>query len=172
MSMLQPESQPAKAKRNSTPSTQSSMRLARDVTAETYAVKAKAFILANDNVGFVIAIQDTAKADAITARQWGAWLSYFKRLGIKGYPALMERLGYFTVPAEWPHLFDADATVQSDNAAADGFERIEGDRKRKFNLSQAAGSAAKKTNIWNQIRREKFQQAPVEPEKPQWWNAE
>lgn len=92
------------------------------VTSETYHAKAKAFILANGNQGVVVAREPSAKAEKATPRQWGAWLAYFRKIGKKGYPELMGRLGYFIVPAEWPHLFDGNATVQGDNSVADAFE--------------------------------------------------
>jgi len=142
------------------------------VTADNYPAKAKAFILAHGNQGFVVANRPTATThvSAVTLRQWGAWLSYFRSIGKKGYPELMERQGYFTVPAEWPHLFDADATVQGDNQAADGYEARERERVRAFNLPRAARDGARSNNIWPQIRREKFEATPDDHlRKREWW---
>lgn len=93
------------------------------VTAETYATKALAFMQANGGAGFVICIRQRqigAETFPARPRQWAAWVSYFRRLGKRVWCA--ESQGHYTVPAEWPHEFDAAATMQGDYAAADAFE--------------------------------------------------
>ncbi len=96
--------------------------LVSGVTAENYGDLGRNFIKAKGS-GFIVAQRDSAKrldgGDTIKATppQWGAWLSYLKRIGYK--TEFMLSRDYFTVPAEWPHLFDVEATVIEDNAAAD-----------------------------------------------------
>jgi hypothetical protein len=47
-------------------------------------------------------------------------MAYWARLPYK-HKAIMAR-EYATTPSEWPHEFDATATMQGDHAAADTFE--------------------------------------------------
>ncbi len=58
-------------------------------------------------------------------RQFGAWRAYFKARRIPTH--FMDRQGQagkpWTVPAEWPHEFDADASVQADHEAGERFMR-------------------------------------------------
>ena len=41
-----------------------------------------------------------------TPREWGAWRAWRKSKNLPS--AYTEKVGYATVPARWPHLFDAD----------------------------------------------------------------
>lgn len=94
-----------------------------DVTRETYGRKGSEFI-AQAGKGFAISQFKTTKAGVdipATPKQWGAWRAYFIRIG---YPcAWMDRQRVVTVPAEWPHLFDANATVEQDKETAEDFYR-------------------------------------------------
>lgn len=67
-------------------------------------------------------------------RQWGAWRNYFKERGIKTTFMDAKLLATvqnrqtvnphcYTVPTEWPHEFDAEATVQGDHEAGNWFMR-------------------------------------------------
>lgn len=69
-----------------------------------------------------------------TPRQWGAWRAYFRERGIK--TAFMDAKAKataenklavnphcWTVPTEWPHEFDTEATVQGDHEAGNWFMR-------------------------------------------------
>jgi hypothetical protein len=88
------------------------------INRNTYARLAQEFIKARGK-GFLIASRFIrAKGEAIekTTDEWGAWLAYFFRLGVK--TALMEAKGYYTVPAQWPHEFDKNQTPEEDYEAA------------------------------------------------------
>ncbi len=98
--------------------------LVRNVTRETYAKLGKQFIASNDNTGFVIALRKVRKGDTnhpATVKQWGAWFAYFQSKGIS--TKFMETRDYYTVPAEWPHQFDADAPVSADYSVGEEFSR-------------------------------------------------
>jgi hypothetical protein len=91
-----------------------------DVTAQNYSDLAIAFMRQNGGVGFVICrrecpINGQSELGKATPAQWAAWRAYFARLGVK--LTLMDGRDYYTVPAEWPHLFDALATIGDDHAA-------------------------------------------------------
>lgn len=98
--------------------------------AENYLKAAKAFVLAREG-GFLIALAPGKKQGAefaASVRQWGAWRAYFKTIGHRQMVRFMdwwgtEKNACLTVPAEWPHLFDAAATVQGDHEAGERFAR-------------------------------------------------
>jgi hypothetical protein len=110
--------------------------LVSGVTNETYAKLGSRFIAAHDGEGFLIALKE-GKSHGVeyhpTLQQWGAWLSYFRRKNIP--TRFMKTRDYWTVPAEWPHLFDTEASIQSDMEAGWHFEnRSHGNEHgRKFN---------------------------------------
>lgn len=69
-----------------------------------------------------------------TPRQWGAWRAYFKARGIRttfmdskakatAENKLTKNPHCWTVPTEWPHEFDSEATVQGDHEAGNLFMR-------------------------------------------------
>lgn len=101
----------------------SATNLVHGVTAENYRDLGKAFIGMQGH-GFLIALRK-GKTQGVeyeqSLRQWGAWLVYFHDKGIK--TTFMQSREFYTVPAEWPHLFDGDATVQGDMVAGEEFER-------------------------------------------------
>jgi hypothetical protein len=87
--------------------------------------------------GFVIGLEE-GELQGVSIpqapRQWGAWRAYFKKRGIKTtfmdakvLATAANKLGVnphcWTVPTEWPHMFDADATVQEDHEAGNLFMR-------------------------------------------------
>lgn len=111
--------------------------LVKDVTKENWAILAGGFMSDRGGVGFPLALarvrNKTGEYDA-TARQWGAWFFYLKAKGIPVWRYMRSRSmevdgtsgepsAVWTAPAEWPHLFDMDATVGDDNEAADKFIR-------------------------------------------------
>ncbi|TXH51317.1 MAG: hypothetical protein E6Q97_18660 [Desulfurellales bacterium] len=123
-----------------------------EITAETYARRGSEFI-AQAGKGFAISLYASRKAGQdlpATPKQWGAWLAYFRSKGIPY--AWMARQRVVTVPAEWPHQFDADATAEGDKEAAEDFYREhaarEEARKRRAkgnDLFETAGAADAKT---------------------------
>lgn len=101
-------------------------QLVHSVTRENYQEVGSAFIGMFGSA--IIALKDGTSGSevwAATPRQWGAWRAYFKTRGIT--TRFMDDRGRqgksWTVPAPWPHEFDADATVQGDMQAADIFAR-------------------------------------------------
>lgn len=95
------------------------------VNRNTYATLAKEFILARGDTGFLIATKFTRTKGSVTEKttdEWGAWLAYFFRMGIK--TALMEAKGYYTVPSQWPHEFDENAPPEDDYEAAGHHRRV------------------------------------------------
>lgn len=83
------------------------------VTADNYAMLGSQFIANNSGRGFVIARRNVSYKDIeATPRQWAAWIGYLKRIGYS--TGQIETRGYCTVPAEWPHAFDASAKFQDD----------------------------------------------------------
>ena len=100
---------------------------------------ATAFI--RDHGGAVIALADGQWKDMkwqATVQQWGAWRAYFKERGIK--ITFMDHQGQagksWTVPAQWPHEFDSEATVQGDYEAGAAFARNY--RPPRLDLADAA----------------------------------
>ncbi len=94
----------------------------RGVDKENYATLGKAFIIANEGTGFFI-VRDAIWATSEfphTPREWGAWMEYLdsKRISRRVFYAK----GQGTVPAQWPHQFDADWLPGNDEQAADIFE--------------------------------------------------
>lgn len=97
--------------------------LVSGVTKDNYASLASAFIGQNEG-GFVIALRPMKKQGedfSASVKQFGAWHSWLKSLGYQ--TKLMDDRGYYTVPAEWPHLFSTEATVQVDMRVGEQFER-------------------------------------------------
>lgn len=122
-------------KQNGVPSLKNTPRqLVHDVTEENYQHVGSAFI--GMFGGAIIALADGRRNDLdwkATPKQFGAWYAYFKRKGIET-KFMMEqgRKGNpWTVPAPWPHEFDADATVQEDYTAGQYFADKLENRKRK-----------------------------------------
>jgi hypothetical protein len=94
------------------------------VTSDNYLDIAKAFL--STYGGAVVAIKDgkmTAYEYSASPKQWGAWRAYFKARKLS--VAFMDERGRdgkcITVPALWPHEFDADASVQDDYRAGEWF---------------------------------------------------
>lgn len=105
------------------------------MNAETFGKLGKAWI--DTKGGFVLGLAE-GECQGVkipqTPRQWGAWRAYFKERGIKtGYmdakaKATAESKAAvnphcWTVPTEWPHEFDSEATVQGDHEAGNWFMR-------------------------------------------------
>ena len=111
--------------------------LVSSVTKENWAILAEGFMADRGGTGFPLALARVrnkhGEYDA-TVRQWGAWLGYLKSRGIPAYRFMRTRSmetdgatgepsAVWTAPAEWPHLFDMDATVADDTDAAERFQR-------------------------------------------------
>lgn len=120
----------------------------KGITAENYYPLAKAFIGAQGH-GFVI-VRDLEWAThefAHSPREWGAWMAYF---AAKKLPRLtIERKGIGTVPAQWPHIFDADWKAAADTHGADRY--VAGLAKETRVASGVVDAAARKTFITNRL---------------------
>ena len=138
------------------------------VTPENYRDLGNAF-LASGRKPFTIAraqckvFSEHAEVTEIepTIRQWGAWLAYFLRKRI--HQQLMATRDWFTVPAEWPHLFDVEATVIQDHLAGDAFQKhfvpdIYGRRRAYFTPDEQIGFRVK---AWAPPAREPFRPFPA-----------
>lgn len=100
------------------------------VTEPTYAKLAEGSMLARGGRGVMIfRIEQMFPTEFglqkrhATRRQWGAWRAYFAKLKIN--LAFFDSRNYYTVPAEWPHLFDADQPEADDIAAAGWYDQQE-----------------------------------------------
>lgn len=121
--------------------------LVRNVDKDNYAKLGSDFIALNEH-GFMIVRDEkhVLKDFPVTARQWCAWLAYF---GAKGIKNCAEKLGRYTVPAEWPHMFDADWTIADDERAG-GYYRPQ--IERDYNASAEVRRAAHKR--WQEAKAE------------------
>lgn len=133
---MSPQEPSTTGRRKTSPSSPSTARnLVRSVTADNWQAVAGAFIGA---YGGVVLGLEAGECQGVafgqSPRQWGAWRAYFKKRGIKTTfmdakaKATAESKATvnphcWTVPAEWPHMFDADATVQEDHEAGNLFMR-------------------------------------------------
>lgn len=72
-----------------------------DVTAETYAGRAKDFALTAGSIPIIERKRD--------GKEWAAWRAYFKRIGMHGSSAMMAEAEKWTVPAKHPADFDTTA---------------------------------------------------------------
>jgi hypothetical protein len=150
-----------------------STNLVHGVTVENFVSLGKAFIAARGGKGFIIALKPYPGFPADekfipTPRQWGAWMSYWSRLEYKT-KAMRER-GHATTPSEWPHEFDAMATIQGDHAAADAFEREWRNEReaRAFQMAGVVKATSKALEAWRYERSRKpvpasHLEAPSEP---------
>lgn len=109
------------------------------VTAENYTALAKAFAQANG--GSTVCLQDrTEHGVSIPAdpRRWGAWRAYLRSIGMP--VRFMDAGGALgrivSVPAAWPHQFDAKRIRAEDDIAGVKFEQ--GYRPERTDLADAA----------------------------------
>lgn len=144
MNDMTPQLPQTGTKRSGLPSSKNTPRqLVRNVTAENYQEIGSAFIGLYG--GAIIALVD-GKSQGLewtaNPRQWGAWRAYLaaRKIPIKFMDARGKDGKCWTVPAAWPHEFDADATVQDDQEAANWFMRNY--RPERLDLASAAKRAA------------------------------
>lgn len=101
------------------------------VTKENYHTKAKDFMRAKAALdgtggswGFMIGCRQIKHRHGdifpATPTEWGAWMAYLRRLGLKKLIRVAEGLGYLMVPSRWPHEFDtgSSASVEEMDGAA------------------------------------------------------
>jgi hypothetical protein len=105
------------------------------INAETYKKLGAAWI--ETKGGFLLGLEE-GECQGVkfpqAPRQWGAWRAYFKERDIptafmdakaKATAANKQSVNphCWTVPTEWPHEFDSEATVQGDHEAGNWFMR-------------------------------------------------
>lgn len=138
------------------------------VTSRNYEEKARAFMEQNvredGKWGFIIATetQTLRHGDVVvqTLHEWGAWRSYFLRLGMKLKVANMDKRGYYMVPTQWPHLFAVGESAEVDFAHANYFNieyqnRLSKERNYGTLAQRQAAVAAAKARFPGQARPQK-----------------
>ena len=147
------------------------------INPESYLKLGKAWI--ETKGGFVLGLEE-GECQGVkfeqTPRQWGAWRAYFKERGIP--TAFMDAKAKatatnkqtvnphcWTVPTEWPHEFDSEATVQGDQEAANWFMRNY--RPERLDLASAAQRAATVAAMRSRMPPpHQYQRYKPEPEGP------
>lgn len=122
------------------------------VTADNYTALAKAFAQANG--GSTVCLQNrTEHGVSIPAdpRRWGAWRAYLRSIGMP--VRFMDAGGALgrivSVPAAWPHQFDAKRMRAEDDIAGVKFEQ--GYRPERTDLADAARRLAQ-VRSWRMSR--------------------
>lgn len=152
---------------------------------ETYLTMGKAWIATKG--GFVLGLEEGELQGVRfgqSPRQWGAWRAYFKERGIKttfmdakALATAANKLGVnphcWTVPTEWPHEFDSEATVQGDHEAGNWFMRNwRPPTPELADAAQRAITAAKYKRWATTIKSEKMPDLPPEEPKGQFIDQE
>lgn len=121
--------------KNSKSSSTARPGLARGVNKDNLTAKAKAFVEMGSGEW-----QSVGKPSELTngenrMREFGAWVAYFKHLGMP--TRWFEEREAITVPARWPHMFDAEREVQTDYAAAGVWlNQVEAERKLELETKE------------------------------------
>lgn len=114
---------PRKNKGSSSPNTAAAP--IEGVNRHNYHTLAIAFMAENGNKGFMISTQNRKLKNGEelleTVQEWGAWRAFFNRLKARKKLMVMDGLGYYMVPARWPHLFAVGETEQEDYSAGNFF---------------------------------------------------
>lgn len=105
----------------------------------------KAFMGAQGGKGFVVVRDANVHVHRVapgtfkaTPRQWGAWRAWRKSNGLR--IRFMDQQGYYTVPAEWPHDFDADWPEHKSHDAANRWQDRSEHREPQLPLGDLARS--------------------------------
>lgn len=124
------------------------MGLVRNITNENFEAMAASFAKLNDGVCYELGLDPWIReglSRPAKIGQWMAWRDYriSKKLSVRFMDHQARRNKQWTVPAEWPHEFDAERTVQHDKSVA-----------AKFQFNPFAGKLVDKIN--DPIRRQDF----------------
>lgn len=152
---------------------------------ETYLTMGKAWIATKG--GFVLGLEE-GECQGVrfgqSPRQWGAWRAYFRERGIKTTFMDAKILATannrqtvnphcYTVPTEWPHEFDSEATVQGDHEAGNWFMRNWRPPSPVLaDAAQRAITAAKYKRWATEMVRDKLPDVPDEEPKGQFIDRE
>lgn len=147
------------------------------INAETYKKLGGAMI--REKGGFVLGLAE-GECQGVkipqTLRQWGAWRAYFKERDIPtafmdakakatAENKLVKNPHCWTVPTEWPHEFDSEATVQGDHEAGNWFMRNwRPPNPVMADAAQRAITAAAVRKWAQETLRDKLPEQPSEPE--------
>lgn len=150
------------------------------MNAETYKKLGGAWIATKG--GFVLGLAEGELQGVkipFTPRQWGAWRAYFKERGIPtsfmdakakltAENKLTKNPHCWTVPTEWPHEFDTEATVQGDHEAGNWFMRNWRPPNPAYaDAAQRAATAAAAKRWAKDTMRPKMTDIPAEEPKGQ-----
>lgn len=165
--------------------TRNEVRKQYRMTPEAYLAMGKAWIATKG--GFVLGLEAgecQGVAFGQSPRQWGAWRAYFKERGIKTTFMDAKALATaankqtvnphcYTVPTEWPHEFDSEATVQGDHEAGNWFMRNwRPPSPEMADAAQRAITAAKYRKWAQDTLRDKMPDVPPEEPKGQFIDKE
>jgi hypothetical protein len=115
-------------KQNSPASSDYRKGLARGVTKDNLTVKAKAFVEMGSGEWMSVGKASDLTNGESRMKEFGAWVAYFGHLGM--FTRFFEERDNLTVPARWPHMFDAEREVQTDyDAAGAWLNRLEMERR-------------------------------------------
>lgn len=159
----------------------SEWNLVSGVTPENYYAACKSCFAAR-GTAFLVALGN-GKHEGVeysySAKQWGAWLAFFKRTGIK--TAFMLMRDWYQVPTEWPHQFTSDSTVQQDHDAGSEFERrlLSERAAEKEKYARTAAGIARVAAAMTRLRNFDSKKEPTPPDhlvapeiKPPWHTEE
>lgn len=95
------------------------MTLLRNITNENFEAMASAFSNLNDGICSILSLEPWVHSGIekpATIGPWMAWRDYriSKRLSIRFMDHMAKSNKRWTVPALWPHEFDADRSVADD----------------------------------------------------------
>jgi len=137
------------AVKNSNASSPHKPGLARGVTKDNLTAKAKAVVEMGSGEWQSVGKPCDATNGENRMREFGAWIAYFQHLGMP--TRWMEGREAITVPARWPHMFDAEREVQTDYAAAGHWlARVE--MERRAELEQPELSTEQKRAVLSRIK--------------------
>jgi hypothetical protein len=106
-----------------------SASLRTDVNCDNWVYLREQFMDFNGGKGFFLTLKPRwvhGELQRSSIRQWGAWRAWFKskKISTVWMDAVAKgagKHGGFSVPAEWPHMFDMQATLVGDHIAGNAF---------------------------------------------------
>lgn len=135
--------------KNSKPFSTAKPGLARDVTKDNLILKAKAFVEIGSGEWVTVGKPTELTNGENRIKEFGAWIAYFQQLGLR--TQWYEERVNITVPARWPHMFDADRDVQKDYAAA-GVWVAQSEMERRLELETTELTPEQKQRVIARLR--------------------
>jgi hypothetical protein len=137
------------AGKNSNASSTHKPGLARNVTKDTLTLKAKVFVEMGSGEWVSVGKPSDLTNGEARVREFGAWIEYFKTLGMP--TRWYEERVNITVPARWPHMFDAEREVQTDYAAA-GVWMDQVEMERRLDLETTELTPEQKQKVVSKLK--------------------